>query len=1071
MFAVRIAIKESPLVQCPQVLKPASFLEKVRRASLLLAFALLGLAAMPLFAQDAAVLGGSVADPSGAMVPDAAVSVISARTGALYSVITNTQGQFNFESLPPGEYSLEVEKQGFSKLHLDRVVLDVRDRQSLKLSLAVSAAASTVVTVTAEVRGVSADASTGTVLEQNYLESLPLNDRSIQSLVLMSPGVTSDAGAGPGDIHVNGLRANTNYYTLDGVSVAGIGDSQSGATGTGGVGLGPGAGFGGGGPIGGGVANYQPALDSLQEVRVQTSAFAPEFGRSPGAQVVLSSRGGTDKFHGSLYEYFRNGDLNAHQFFANAFGLPATAMQLNRYGATFGGPILKKQKTYFFLNYEGFDTKTPQTAIDSVPDLTTRNKAPVKDQPFLAAFPIPNGPELGSGAAQFYGVFSNPFTTRSGSMRVDHTFNSGYTIFARYSYTGLGGNTRDVNSPNTVTNSNFLADAFTVGFLATPNPHTINDLRASFSLTGSSAYSTMDNFGGAVPLTNSLVFPSGINQTTGQFNFQILGSTGYSFGYRSKNRQDQFNVIDGVTLVAGSHSYKLGVDVRRITPTYYRQLYDQSVIFNGIPATNTGGLLTGLATNAVVDSNLTEVYPEFFNFSAYLQDTWKVASRLTVTYGLRWDVNPAPGVREGPRPIAVTNNQYFPLAQSQPLYDTQWHNIAPRVGVAYQLSTKQGHETIVRFGWGWFYDVGYGLINSVFSSVPYTNASILTLPVFPLSAANAAPPGLNPVQPYARVSAAVNNLEAPLVEQATLSVEHYFGRSQSLTVGVVHTTGSNLLLSFTEPAFTTQYDLLSQISNGGSSEYNSLQVQYRRRLSARLQVQAAWTWAHSLDTSSNDAGFGAGFASFSGGAKGNSDFDIRHNVTVTGFYQIPSANGWGLHGLTKNWFAEWNAIARTGLPFDVVGVSASTSNAGTTDRSGVFGQSRPDLTGAPIWIDDPKSPGGRRLNSAAFSTPTGYAEGDLGRNALRGFGAAQLDFSIRRKLALTERVSLNLSAEAYNIFNHPSFANPTRTEGANLSSPNFGVVTQTLNQALGSGTSVTAIGGARTLEFVVRLQF
>lgn len=1033
----------------------------------------LALSSISIFGQDGAALLGVVVDPSGAVIPEAQVSVISQRTGAVHSTLTTTSGQFQLDSLPPGEYAVEVEKLGFNKLHIDKVVLSVRDRQSLRLSLEVASAATAVVNVTSEAQGVSTESSVATVLEHDYLTNLPLNDRSILSLVLMAPGVTSDAGNGAGDIHVNGLRANTNYYTLDGVSVGSGGNPGNSVFSGTGVG---GGGFGGqfGGVIVSGStsdsSNTSVPLDGLQDVRIQTSAFAPEFGRSPGAQVSLTSRAGTDKYHGSIYEYFRNGDLNAAQWFANASGLKTTAMHENRYGATFGGPVPVAGKTYFFLNYEGLHLLSPQVAIDSVPDLATREAVPLKTQPFVNAFPIPNGPGLGGGAAQFQGVFSNPIDTKSGSARLDHTFNSHQSLFARYSYNTLDGNTRSITSPSVVNYINAKAQSLTVGLLSTPKPTITNDLRVNFSLNTGSTYGVMDNFGGAVPLTDSLVFPNGITQQNGQFTFSILGASGYTYGNHSKNRQDQANLVDGVTLIAGNHAYKIGLDVREILPTYYKQLYDSSVTFNGIAATTTGGLLTGLATSAVIDSNLQEVFPQFLNFSSYFEDTWKTTSRLTITYGLRWDINPAPSTRSGPRPLAVSNNQYFPLTQSQSLYSTQWKNVAPRFGAAYQVSAKQGHETIVRFGYGWFYDVGYGLINGVFSSIPYSNSRILTLPVFPLSPANSAPPGLNPVQPYVRVSTAVNDLAAPKVQEASLAVEHHFGQSQAVTVTLVHNTGSNLLLSATSASYNAQYDLLTQIGNGGSSDYNGLQVQYRRRLSTRLNVQAAWTWGHALDTSSNDAGFGSGFASFAG-SKGPSDYDVRHTITASGSYLIPNANGF-LKPLTHNWFIEWNGSFRTGLPFDVVGVSSTTSNSGSANI-GVFGQSRPNLVpGQPIWISDPHAPGGMRLNSAAFSAPAGFGEGNLGRNALRGFDASQVDISLRRQIAITERVRLNLSAEAYNIFNHPSFANPTRFEGGNLASPNFGIATQTLNQSIsGGGTSINATGGSRTLEMVVRLQF
>jgi hypothetical protein len=236
-----------------------------------------------IYAQDQAALSGVVVDPTGAVVPEARVSVVNSRTGAVREALTNSTGQFQIEALSPDEYTIEVDKKGFKKLKLERVAVNARDRQTLRFALEVAGAAAATVDVTGEIQGISADASSGTVLEHDFLEKLPLNDRRVQSLILLSPGVTSDAGGGPGDIHVNGLRSNTNYYTLDGVSVGGIAAGGSGGGGP--IGGPPGIGGGApGGPGAGGSGDSSSVnsipLDSLAEVRVQTSAFAPEFGRS-----------------------------------------------------------------------------------------------------------------------------------------------------------------------------------------------------------------------------------------------------------------------------------------------------------------------------------------------------------------------------------------------------------------------------------------------------------------------------------------------------------------------------------------------------------------------------------------------------------------------------------------------------------------------------------------------------------------------------------------------------------------------------------------------------------------------
>jgi hypothetical protein len=253
-------------------------------------------------------------------------------------------------------------------------------------------------------------------------------------------------------------------------------------------------------------------------------------------------------------------------------------------------------------------------------------------------------------------------------------------------------------------------------------------------------------------------------------------------------------------------------------------------------------------------------------------------------------------------------------------------------------------------------------------------------------------------------------------------------------------------------------------------------VQFRRRLRDDLQTQVSYTYGHSTDSASSDFSPGGGFASLLGASEtGPSDYDIRHNLSFSGAYRLLSPRDGFLGSLLGEWYADWVTTARTGLPFDVQGISEDTSNDDDriiNIRGGLFALVRADLIeDEAIWLDDPSAPGGRRLNRDAFEVPSGFQQGSLGRNALRGFGSFQVDLSLRRQLTISERWRLNLAVRGFNVLNHPNFANPSPLEGANLSSPNFGVATRMLNHSFGAGDSLFRSGGPRTVEFSLRLQF
>ena len=1034
---------------------------------------------LAIVAQDTATLTITVADPSDAVVPGAKVTLSDLNRGAVFEKETNETGAVLFDFLQPGDFSLDVEKPDFDKYHVDLVRLQVRDRQIVRLNLKLSSAAVTTVNVTAPGEGISSDVAQGVSVDHQYIQNLPANGRNAESLILFAPGVTS--ATSDGGFNANGLRTNTNYFTLDGVSL----NQSSGGGGFGG-GIGPGGPPPGG--AGGGGATQMITIDAMQEMKVQTASFAPEFGRTPGAQVVMTSRGGSNSLHGSLYDYERNDRFDANNWFSNAAGYGRGWERQERPGGVIGGPIVHS-KTFFFISFERLRLQSPQSIVADVPDAKARAAAPAALLPYLRAFPYPNGPELANDSAEYRAVVSNPSRNTSSSIRIDHTLNSTTTLFARYSLTPSTSESRGSQFavPNIIMDQSSRSQLVTAGVTHVFADGILNDLRLNFSAMSGSGSSRMDSLGGAVPLTDSEIFPSGITSATGSFGLNIQGLAGYSFGGHSGNRQDQVNVIDSATRIIRNHHLKTGLDYRKQLQTMYRSPYNLNVSFDGVTGYDQS-LLTGEALNVMVSSNLPSVYPTYMNLSLYGQDTWQATERTTVTYGLRWDLNPAPTTRKGPLPFALSNDNIAGVTQNQPLYPTRWDNVAPRFGVAYLSDNTPGREMMLRAGVGVFYDMGYGAVNGAFGGAPFSNVWTFSRINFPLAANYMTPPPLPPTRPYGQITTGGTGLVSPIVYQWNGTWEKNYGPGGTFSVGYTGNSGSNLMRTATQPTFSSAYEILRQVTNGASSDYYGVNIQYRRRFGSNFQSQLTYTWSHSMDTASND--FGGGFASlFGSGDRGPSDYDIRHNLNFSGSIRLPAPSSGFFYAL-RHWYLDFVFSTRTGLPFDILGVSSCTSSSSSSSsssstsssstctssstNSGLFAQVRPNyVSGQAIWIVDHGVPGGKRINKAAFSIPSGYAQGDLARNSLRGFGFGQLDASLRRTIPVTERWQLNIALQAYNATNHPNFANPSPQEGANMASPNFGVMTQMLYQGFGGGgvNSLYRSGGPRSMELSVRLQF
>jgi hypothetical protein len=1037
------------------------------------------------FGQSAtATLSGTVEDQTGALIAGAIVTAVNTATTLQREATTGSAGNYTLPLLPPGTYIVRVQAQGFTPVENRNVVLNVGDQKALQIQLKAGNVNATV-QVTDDEALINESPSVGTVVNRQFVENMPLNGRSFQSLIILTPGVVAAKATfgEQGQFSINGQRTNSNYFTVDGVS-ANFSINAGGGTGQAGGGELPAL------NASGGFSNLV-SVDALQEFNIQTSTYAPEFGRSPGGQISLLTRSGTNQFHGSVFDYLRNDALDATDWFVNARRQTKPALRQNDFGGVLGGPVIipglynGRDKTFFFFSYEGLRLRQPLSASTQVPSLALRQSAPAAVRTLLDSFPLPNGADLGGGLAVASASYSDPTTTDATSIRVDHQMNNKLTFFARYNYapskntTRLGGG--QLNNPR---DAFFRTHTLTAGTTWILNSTMSNEFRANFSHQDAGTRLYLDSFGGAVPITTSLL-PSNVPQEDTFLSVSIinLATTRIILGRNGEGVQRQLNFIDNFSMVSGNHQLKFGVDYRMLNPSALSRSADLSYTFT-TPA--------NIAASRVNISTVTRKSPvdyAYRNFSAYAQDGWRTTPQLTLTYGLRWDVNPAPHGRNDTTIYAATQTDNLATLAfappGTPLWETTYGNIAPRVGAAYRL-TKTG-STVLRGGFGVFYDLPAGAISNVVILSP----NVLSGPavnnvIYPPANANIILPPLTLTGPFSNVMVTDRNLKSPYTLQWNVAAEHVFMTNQVFTLSYIGAAGRRLLRQERYFNLSTNFPLLQVNRSNAKSDYNALQAQYQRRLSRGFQALASYTWSHSLDTASNDSTSLPGATNIKlAQERAPSDFDVRHSFSGALTYDIPKFGSSVSKAILGNWSADLIFIARSATPVDVL-----------FSRDLGFGtfNFRPDLVpGIPLYLNDTNVGGGRRFNNTVvsarqvgpFLVPTALRQGTLGRNSLRGFPSHQLNFGIRRRFKFTEQFAAQVKAELFNVFNHPNFADPLGSLGSvnaatgnlTFSSATFGISPSMLNTSLGTGgqtggfNPLYAAGGPRSIQLSLRLEF
>lgn len=1048
-------------------------------AASLLCFSLV--CALQLHAQtDTSQLSGFATDSTGAALPHASVLIVNRDTGVSRSIQTSARGEYTAPALQPGHYRITVEAKGFQTLVTDNVTLTVGQNANLGFQLKVGAE-NQVVTVDGSGQQINtADASVSTVIDRKFVASMPLNGRSFQDLISMTPGIitaspqSNTPGAvgqigSSGDFSVNGQRTEANFYTVDGVSANvgagnGYGNAQAGSSG----GVATGTAFG--------TTQSLASVDELEEFRVTSSTYSAEYGHSPGGQFGLLTRSGTRAFHGTVFDYLRNNFFDANDWFNDHYGKPEPALRQNDFGGTFGGPIWLpklydgRQRTFFFSSYEGLRITQPQAAaIQYVPDSLLRQQSTLAIQPILNAFPIQNGTDYGTAAspnlAQFIQSYALPGQINSTSFRLDHTFFPKLSSFFRFSNTSSSTETR---SESVFTSLKFNARSYTLGATSPLSQKIINEFRLGFSHSEATNAGTLDTFGGAQPIDLRSAFGAGqYAHGEPEFFINIAGIGQAILGPQSaQNLLSQWNVTDSVSVALGRHQLKAGVDYRWIrspeTPSSPLALAE----YTNAPSISTNAAVVG---QVQVKESAT---PIFHQFAAYAQDEWHLSTSISLSLGLRWELSPPAGEENGNLPYtllgSIGNPSSLQLApKGTQLWNTTKYNFAPRLGIAWIAQARPGWETVLRTGGGVYFDTANEVATQGYGGIGYQATVTETSPfALPFTAAElAVTPSANPPYTSAIAYAFPGHMQAPYTLQWNASLEQAFGHSQSFTASYVGANGRRLVgeQELSVSALNPKFGLVIYFPNGDTSNYQALQLKFQRSVVQGIHALVSYTWSHSLDFGSNDTSLQL--------KRGNSDFDVRNNLQAGMTWDLPKPkfNRYG-NAVLRDWGLDTRVLIRTGFPITLRGSGEINPATGNVFYSGLnYDPSK------PVYLYGAQYIGGRAINGGAnnkltpaFSTPTGAnATGSAPRNFVRGFGLSQFNLAARRQFPIYKEAVLQFRAEAFNIFNRPNFGyvDPTITDAT------FGQPTTMLNGSLGTVAPQYQQGGSRSMQFSLRLSF
>ncbi len=1046
-----------------------------------------------------AALAGTVRDPSGAVVPAAAVEVTDIDHGLKRDTISNEAGAFLFPTLQPGHYTLRVSKEAFEAAEIKDITLEIGARSSFDVNLA-PGRVSSVVSITAEsIPQLDTESNViGTVVDSSRVQELPLNGRNYLQLALLSGGAVSSngrsdaingqTGRSDNSVLLGGNVGSSTGYIIDGVAVRG-------------------------GRLGESALNLSPAV--IDQFKVQLSFFMPDQGPNPGL-INLTTKGGGNRFHGEVFEFFRNGNLDARNYFSR---IPEN-LHRNQFGAAFGGPI-QKDRTWFFANFESLRELTAFTTSGYAPTAAmfsgdfsalaakiydpqtytvssgTRTAFPDNKIPADRINPVARKLlayySPGSSLAQKpSNLFANPRKTNDDDqwgVRLDHSFSSNQNAFFRY-LRERGSIVSPGLTPFSGGQFPLEADFATLQDTWTISPALVNNLRVGF--TRNSIFSGNEGaaLGGILPQI-------GIDNTLDTRGITGISLSGYAGFGRSAgnlgNIDNSYQLDDGLYWTRGKHSMQFGGSIR------YRRTWQQNANASALgalafqpqftaqlaknaqgqftPQTGTGDafadfLLGVPATGQVVGLPLLPY--RFTQVNPYFEDTWKVSRNLTINYGASWFIatNPRPAGSAAKLPHGFDYQtgllQYAALGQVDPqILGMNWHNFTPRLGFAWKPDLLK--DTVIRAGAGTYYS-DTKLIEAQFAMVapPFnTPTTIANIPGNPLPqytlGQNIFPsaPALNLDANYA--AKLPNGTTAfllrpsnrtPYVNQWNFSIQHSFTPGDVIEAVYLGSSGHNQQNRYEgdqcvvgpdlhcDPAtkpYARYASLLTAAFNGNSS-YEAMIARYHHKTRSGLDLRIEYTFGKALNDHFEGGSNEEQIANCRACDKGPASFDIKHRTVASLIYTLPVGRG--------------RQFGRS-LPFvlDAVAGGWSVTSIATFSTGSPFDITALNTTGynnvthranrlcdgrSDDLSQNLRSNGLKWFDTSCFASPAIGFYGNASRNVLYGPGVNNWDLGVQKffPIPASESMRLEFRGELFNAFNHAQFGAPN----SSVVSPTFGLI-------------------------------
>ena len=1037
---------------------------------------------------DRATVTGIVKDPSEAVIAKAQVKVTSLATNAVATAVTSNTGSYLVVNLAPGQYLVQVEAAGFQRFE-QTVALELGARSRLDVSLAVGSIDETV-TVTGVTPLLSTESAVlGTVIDQNEMAKLPLAIRNWDDLLSLVPGVQSDryteqaggTSAGrTGGVSVHGNRSLQNNFLLDGVANNSFSTNVQELT----------------------TQLSRPSVDAINEFKVVTSPYAAEYGWSPGAAIIVSTKSGSNAFHGTGYDFFRNDSLDSNNFFAKRAGAAKPSNKQNQFGGNLGGPIVRN-RAFFFADVEA--TRIKQGVLRTGRVLTADERrgvfsGAIRDP--LTGLPFPNNTiptgRIDPVAARIAALLPSPNAAGGNNLllqpnvedeseryllRFDLPLANNNNVFARYIYSdrfryvpGFFGGILDGTSTSAWGRNYLDSNALVGGWTKVFGGSLINEAR--FSYARGTNDGTQDPFGedgnAQIGFRGGTTDPKVAGGIVGMdvSGHLRLGSPNFMPKFQ---HTDQMQFLNTLTWLRGAHQVKFGADVMApmnneyfdVAPTRGNLTFNGQFTGNGL-----ADFMLGYAQRAQL-TNVFVVEQQLKSYGVYVQDDWKVSDSLTVNLGVRYDYM-TPATEKANRMAnfdPASGTLVFATAGSledRALVAPDRNNVSPRIGAIYTVNSR----TLIRAGFGIFYNqfdrIGSedqlalnppGLANIDVQAAGASAVPILRLqdgfPANFLDPANIS---------YTRIMVRASDRDnaRTMVMQFGGGIERQFGESFVASADVVGSSTDHLavLRNYNQPTRGTldangpvPYPAFGNIQwreMTGTASYKGMDLSLEKRLKDGYSYRVSYTVGEARDSapehlnaSSGRPQNGRDLASW----EAASDFDIRHRVSANVIAELPFGegkpllqDGLGRH-LLGGWLVSGILSARTGRP---ITVTQGNNNVG----AGATGL--PDLTGDPDGAKTVE----QWFNPAAFTRVTSGTFGNAGRNILRGPGWLSFDMSLQRRIDVVGRFNATLRWDIFNAFNR-----------ANLGLPDSNIVNAT------AGVISNLAGDPRVMQLSIRLAF